>query len=241
MTEVATAPANGAAPASARERIAAELESEIAALLKRERHLELELAEIKTDRKSFEQSLSRLRGEPLIKHPGRVGRPPKDGPRSTSGLSDAIVEEVRLAILRFAEDHDEFSQVNIRTMPDSPTESSSKMAIAFERLRQDGVIRLARKDGNQKFFRLTSASLREGEREPLVGPERMGEVEQIVRAMLSEQDEINYAEVMERARISHSGASYAMSRLEDRGVVTSTRGGTGGKKLFRLNEAVDAS
>ena len=117
--------ANGTGPMNARERIAAELEREIAGLLRQERHLELELAEIKTDRKSFEQSLARLRDEGA-----RRGRPPKQQQQLTRpvGVSDAIVEEIRLAIMRFVEDHDEFSQVGIRTMPDTPTDSSSKMA-----------------------------------------------------------------------------------------------------------------
>jgi hypothetical protein len=62
--------------------------------------------------------------------------------------------------LRFCADHDEFRQVDIRTMSGAPTDSSSKMATAFERLRQDNVIRFARKDGNNKFYRLTSESQR---------------------------------------------------------------------------------
>ena len=173
--EVATlAGANGSAPVSARDRIAHDLEAEIAKSLQRERELELSfakiksehdraMAEVKAERKAFEQAIHRLRGEPLIKHPGRgPGRPRKQVTREgrPTGVSDEIVDEIRDAILRFCADHDEFRQVDIRTMPGSPTDSSSKMATAFERLRQDGVIRFARKDGNNKFYRLTSESQR---------------------------------------------------------------------------------
>jgi predicted transcriptional regulator len=238
MIEVA-APANGAAPASARERIAGELESEIAGLLRRERQLELELAEIKTDRKTFEQSLLRLRGEPLIKHSGR-GRPPKAGEsvRTTPArVGPEAIAEIEAMIRRFAADHDEFRQVDIRGTTSGPMSNSSKMATAFEQLRQDGVIRLARKDGNQKWFRLTESS----RREKLVSDERIAEIEQLA-SELSADGEFGYEAVMSGANISHSGASYAMNELVERGVVETRRQGKGGAKLFRaINAEADAS
>jgi hypothetical protein len=153
---------NGVAPASARERIAAELEQEIAALLQRERALELELAEVKTDRKSFEQSLMRLRGEPLIKHPGRRSRSELVRPVQ-SKVGDEAIAQITATIHEFLErsDSDEFRQVDIRGMLNGRLANSSRMATAFEQLRQDGVIRFARKEGIQKFFRLTEAARRE--------------------------------------------------------------------------------
>jgi hypothetical protein len=164
MEQATLAGTNGSAPASARDRIAHDLEAEIAKLLRNERQLELDLAQIKAERKAFEQAIQRLRGEPLIKQTGRrAGRPKSsstsDGARSGK-VSPELLEAIRAGIMRFAADHDEFRQVDIRTMPDAPTEKSSATALAFEQLRQDGVIRFARKDGNNKFYRLTSESLR---------------------------------------------------------------------------------
>jgi DNA-binding transcriptional ArsR family regulator len=243
MTEVMTDVAeNGVAPASARERIAHDLEEEIAQLLRRERQLELELAEVKSDRRTFEQSLMRLRGEPLVKHPGK-GRPKSLLVRpNPSKVGPEPLAEIEQVIRDFAADHDEFRQVDIRSRMTGGFANSSKMSSAFEQLRQEGVIRFARRDGIQKFYRLTATSLREGEREATVGPERMGEIEQVVREMFGERDEINYAELMERIGISHSGASYAMTRLEERGIVESRRGGGigGGVKLFRLVDEVSS-
>jgi DNA-binding transcriptional ArsR family regulator len=164
MEQATLAGTNGSAPASARERIAHDLEGEITQLREREEELRSELTTVSAEIKSFEQALMRLRGEPLIKQPTRgPGRPPGRGQRSDgrpAGVSDEVVDTIRQAIMRFCADHDEFRQVDIRSMPDSPTDSSSKLATAFERLRQDGVIRLARKDGNSKFYRLTSESMR---------------------------------------------------------------------------------
>ena len=64
-------------------------------------------------------------------------------------------------MLEFAEDHEEFRQVDIRTLPgiDPTVAKSSMMALAFEALRQEGVIRFARQDGNNKFFRLTRQAM----------------------------------------------------------------------------------
>lgn len=139
---------------SARQRIAAELEKEIGGLLQREHALELQLAEVKNDLKTFEQSLRRLRGEPLIKHPGRSRTTPAN-PGSKTRVSEERVEMIRQAIFRYAEDHEEFRQVDIRSMMEGTLANSSVMAMAFERLRQDNVIRFARQDGNAKMFRLT--------------------------------------------------------------------------------------
>lgn len=154
------APQNDAPPASARERIAAELEGEIAALLARERTLELELIEIKADRRTFEQSLQRLRGEALRK-PGRPRkassetRPSALGAERLAAIEQAIHEYVE------AQDQDEFRQIDIRSTVTGSLAKSSTMATGFEMLRQNGVIRLSRKAGNNKFFRLTEAARRD--------------------------------------------------------------------------------
>jgi hypothetical protein len=65
---------------------------------------------------------------------------------------------LREIILRYAEDHDEFAQVDIRTLPDSPVTHSGGIAHAFEALRQEGFIRFARQDGLRKVYRLTRSA-----------------------------------------------------------------------------------
>jgi hypothetical protein len=70
----------------------------------------------------------------------------------------AKIEE---AIRAYAEDHEEFRQVDIRATLTGALAHSSKMAVAFEQLRQANVIRLARQEGIQKFFRLTRETLNE--------------------------------------------------------------------------------
>ena len=67
--------------------------------------------------------------------------------------------QIEASIREYAEHHEEFRQVDIRTMPNPPTTSSGAIATAFEKLRERNVIRLVRKDGNNKIFRLTSAAL----------------------------------------------------------------------------------
>jgi hypothetical protein len=150
---------NGQPIASARERIAHDLEAEIATLTSRRDELQTELTAIGSDLKTFEQALLRLRGEPLIVRTKSSATPKRDKP--SKGVSAEQLAALRAAVLRFARDHDEFRQIDIRTMPDAPTNQSSTTALGFEQLRQDGVIRFARKDGNSKYFRLTAEALRE--------------------------------------------------------------------------------
>lgn len=164
--EASTADAtmNGHAQPSPRERIALDLEAVLEQLRAQRELLRTELDSVSADIKAFEQSLARLRGEPLINHPGAKrgpGRPPKKQESHGTGISEERLGQVRDAILRYAVDHEEFTQVEIRTLPDAPLANSGSTAAAFEKLRQAGVIRFARKDGNRKFFRLTSESLRE--------------------------------------------------------------------------------
>lgn len=162
MTEAAATDVarNGDASASARQRIANDLEQEIAKLLRHERQLELELVKVKSDRKTFEQSMARLRGEPLIKRSG-PSRPKSELARPVkSQVGPEALARIEAAIREFATDHDEFRQVDIRGIMTGTFTNSSKMATAFEQLRQNGVIRLARKDGIQRFFRLTESARR---------------------------------------------------------------------------------
>jgi hypothetical protein len=106
--------------------------------------------------KRYEDTRKRLVGEPL-----KAGRKPGPKPpaRTTpSRTSPEKMDQLREMILRYAEDHDEFAQVDIRTLPGSPVTHSGGIAHAFEQLRQDGFIRFARQDGLRKIYRLTRSA-----------------------------------------------------------------------------------
>jgi hypothetical protein len=139
---------------------------------KRDRMLALEadraaiderLAEQRAALKRYEDTRKRLVGEPL-----RGPNKPKPGPKPTpsgtytgSRVSPEKLEAVKASILRFAEDHDEFAQVDIRSLPDAPLTHSGGIAHAFEQLRQEGFIRFARQDGLKKLYRLTRSAVAE--------------------------------------------------------------------------------
>jgi hypothetical protein len=149
---------NGTVPMTARDKIAHDLEAEIARIDEERDELSVRLATLNEEAKTFKQSLQRLRGEPLIKHSG--GRRPGS---KTSGKPGKSVPEDRLATIRaavldWARDQDEFRQVDIRGTTGI---DSGSMASAFELLRQDGMIRLARKEGLSKVFRLTADGVRQ--------------------------------------------------------------------------------
>lgn len=247
MPDAALAAQNGAATRLGDEELIASIEAQASALRARAEQLRGELEEIEPHLKRYEKSIKALRGEP-VGHPGvKRGRSPKnsegEGPirAKPSRLSPERLDGIREAILRFCEDHEEFRQVDIRTMAGAPEANSSAMALAFEALRQDGVIRFARQQGNAKWFRLTNTAAQSVTREPLVGAERMVEVEQVVQELGAEGEPFGYDVVTERTGLSHSGASYAMGELVKRGVLDERRAaGRGGAKLFSLVEAVEA-
>jgi hypothetical protein len=140
---------------------------------KRDRMLALEadraaiderLAEQRAALKRYEDTRKRLVGEPLRVNRGPYAkRGPKPSPSAARArpVSAERMEAVRQCILRFAEDHDEFAQVDIRSMPDAPVTHSGNIAHAFEALRQDGFIRFARQDGLKKLYRLTRSAVAE--------------------------------------------------------------------------------
>ena len=119
--------------------------------------LKAELDKIDLEYKRADRALRLLTGEPTS------GPRPKPTPQKQypKGIDDARLEEIRAAVLKYAEDHEEFRQVDIRTMAglDPAIAKSSTMAIAFDKLRQDNTIRLARVEGNNKWFRLTREAM----------------------------------------------------------------------------------
>jgi hypothetical protein len=125
-----------------------------------------EITERKRELARYEKALALLEGSENGSGPAAVassrtgartrGTPKRRIPARVSEERVAIIEQ---AIRAFAADHDEFRQVDIRM--NSTIDKSSAMALAFEQLRQAGTIRLSRKQGNHKFYRLTEAARRE--------------------------------------------------------------------------------
>jgi hypothetical protein len=120
--------------------------------------LRAEIDQLTPALKRYQKALALLTGEDAP----APGRPKGARVRAKpSGVGDERLERVEAGIRDFAKDHDEFRQVDIRSTVEGI--SSSVAATAFETLRQRNVIRLARKDGNNKFYRLTAEALREGD------------------------------------------------------------------------------
>ena len=132
---------NGSVSLSAREAIAVQIEAEISRCEQRRDQvneqraaLNTEIAEIDSEIKSFRQAVQRLRGEPLIK-------PAKRGLQAARGQHRSprreAVDRISDAVLLYARDHDEFRQIDIRSMPDADHEVQHDRD-GFEQLRQEG-------------------------------------------------------------------------------------------------------
>jgi hypothetical protein len=115
-------------------------------------------SQIVNELRTYEKALQALQGEPR-----KAGRPKGQSRTAPSKLSDERLAEIERIVREFAADHEEFRQVDIRsaygTLPSGGTMTSGMSAIAFEALRQRNVIRVARQDGNSKFYRLTREAL----------------------------------------------------------------------------------
>lgn len=119
--------------------------------------LEAEVAEHRTQLRRDERALSLLSGEVAQPGPKRTRsqspKPMKIGPE--------LLASVEAAVRLYAQDHEEFRQVDIRKMPNTPSDKSSAIAVAFENLRQQNVVRFVRQDGNNKWYRLTDGAVAE--------------------------------------------------------------------------------
>jgi hypothetical protein len=117
------------------------------------------LAEVNAVLRRYEDTRRRLLGEPKPESVKRRGRA-REGEHLTRKMVAAErMAEIEAFVLAYAADHEEFRQIDIRTAPHSPITNSGAATQAFEQLRQDGILRLARKDGNNKWFRLTAAGM----------------------------------------------------------------------------------
>lgn len=142
------------------------LRKQIAVRQVRVDELNAELASLMPELKRYQKVLSMLSGERL----GPGGRPAKDktpkpptpGARAGStgfGIGEERIAHIERAIREYARDHDEFRQVDIRSMQTGMMAKSSVLSQSFEALRQRNVIRLARASGNNKYYRLTREAL----------------------------------------------------------------------------------
>lgn len=158
---------NGREPDSFEARLLADLEGavgekarEVADLEADVERVKAKLADARAAYKRYEDMRHRILGEPLTKRPR--GRPRLSGEPVRPVQSKQSPERIavyREAIARYAETHDEFAQVDIRSTLGGPEAHSGQVAQGFETLRQEGFIRLARVDGNRKLFRLTRAAI----------------------------------------------------------------------------------
>ena len=161
LETIAGPQANGDAPVSIREQLLAQLEELVDAAARRREELQNELAELNAEARKYEKALAALTTEqgkpgPTSKQ-SRTPRP--EGFRTAGGsIGPERLAETEAGIRQFAADHDEFRQVDVRGITGR---KSSETAVAFEVLRQQGVIRLARREGNNKWFRLTESARRD--------------------------------------------------------------------------------
>lgn len=153
--------ANGAGSAADDELVRL-LKEQIAVRQQRVAELRARLGEVEPELKRYQRVLAQLTGTSPSpgRRPGPKPRNPSAAPArdQPARVGDERLATIKQTIIDYARDHDEFRQVDIRTVSGI---SSSIMAVAFEALRQDNVIRLARSEGNNKWFRLTRETARE--------------------------------------------------------------------------------
>jgi hypothetical protein len=143
------------------------LQSQVNARQVRIDELEVELRALTTEQRRYSKALAYLTGETPVAKPGPKG-PRADKPVATKtggvkGLGAEKFAALRAAVMDYASDHEEFRQIDIRNIPglEPSLTKSSMTATGFEALRQEGVIRLARQEGINKWYRLTRETLRE--------------------------------------------------------------------------------
>lgn len=165
--ELSAAAQNGSAPMLPH---AAEIVGQLRTLIEertaRLATLDHEREAIKAELHAYEAAIKPLTGEQPKRKRGR----PKNGEQPVrakeSNFSPERLGAIKAVILEFAADHEEFRQVDLRsaygTLPDGGKLTSGMTARAFEILRQEphNLLRIARVDGNSKFYRLTREGLK---------------------------------------------------------------------------------
>lgn len=165
MTDAVTAAAqNGSAPLVPH---AAEIVQQLRSLIG-ERELRLaeldrEREQIQAELKTYEQAIRPLTGEVRKK---RKQTAPARARGAGTRVGDERVAELKEFIRSYADEHEEFRQVDIRAgmgqWADGAKITSSSTATAFEALRQEphNFLRIGRVDGNSKYYRLTREAVR---------------------------------------------------------------------------------
>ena len=161
---------NGASGAVPPDELDVELVETITARIeptrRRRDELVAELAELNGRLKRYERALTALspaETEPAERRPG----PKSKGGRAhqkPASIGTERLERIEAAVRELATESDEFRQADVRNRLEGV--NSSMTALAFEALRQRGVIRLARQEGNSKYFRLTREALNGAEPAP---------------------------------------------------------------------------
>lgn len=156
--DVSADPAAGVAEFDSQ--VAEQLRVEIAQRRVRVEQLQAELSALMPFIRRYEKALALLVGEPATPA-AKPAKSSSNGKHSNAkGVSEGTVAQVRNTILTLAANQDEFTQTQVRAVTGL---SSGVSSLAFEQLRQAGVVRLARQDGNQKIYRLTREAAREVE------------------------------------------------------------------------------
>ena len=133
---------------------------------RRRDELAAELAATNARLKRYERALGAL-AEPKDPAPTERRKPgpkPKQGPGPRTSIGDERLAQIEAMVRELAAEGDEVRQVDVRNRLAGVNSSTS--AIAFEQLRQRNVIRLARQEGNNKYYRLTREALNEAAAAP---------------------------------------------------------------------------
>jgi hypothetical protein len=128
-----------------------------------------QLATVKHELGNYQKALALIEAPP----PGSTPRRGRSSLKSSSGganrsgtrISGDRLAEVETAIREYATEHGgdpEFRQIDIREVMGAGI-SSGISSIAFAELREREVIRIARKDGNNLYFRMAHAAATEAE------------------------------------------------------------------------------
>jgi hypothetical protein len=123
-----------------------------------------ELAHVDRELKAYAKSLAPLLPEALAPPPAKRGRPPRgEGERvraKQSRIGPERMELIEAAARQLGKDDAEFRQVDVRRETGL---TSSIMTSAFRQMRDDNIVRLARRDGINQWFKLTRPAGREGD------------------------------------------------------------------------------
>jgi DNA-binding transcriptional ArsR family regulator len=188
------------------------------------------------ERKKYARALAVLEG-PAREGSGRLQRGSKPRGRPPSNVGPERLAEYEQAIREFAAEQEEFRQVDIRAVTGA---TSNVMTRAFEQLRQTNVIRVARQEGNSKYYRLTRAALN-GETKPApkqrtkrtsdtriqdkILPERLEDIRATIREFSATQnnDEFRQIDIRNITGYSSNTTSRGFDQLMQMGLVRHTR------------------